>query len=130
MGDREAVRRETRVIQRVGHTMVVPLPANPDIAVAAALYKDVIAAVHHESPTAVIFDAAATTLMDSRVASSLNNTARGIRLLGSIPILAGLSPALCSALTRLDIEFPDFAKTINLDRAFAVASAAVSVNQS
>ena len=109
------------MIQRNEGCFIVPLPANLDADRADSLCERVVAAVRIDPPRAVIFDASSVQLLDSPIAGRLNQAGRTIGVLGVRTILSGLSPALCSALVRLDVSFPDLVKTGNLDHAFEVA---------
>ena len=114
----QATRDSPIPLQESGDCLVVPLPANPDSDGVGTMCKAVLGLAHERRPAGVVFDCTGTRLLDSRIADSLNAVARPLALLGATVVVAGLSPALSSALVRLDVALDDLLKARDLDHAF------------
>lgn len=90
------------------HVLLLPLVGHIDSRRAAKITEDLLQRVSMTRAEYVIVDMSGIAIIDSHVAVHLMDMARALRLLGAIPILAGINPASAETIVHLGIELNQF----------------------
>ncbi|MCI5141816.1 MAG: STAS domain-containing protein [Candidatus Electrothrix sp. ATG1] len=99
-----------------GH-MVVPLPAQLNEKMIAAILVDVLDKVKQQTVTGIVFELSAVPILDSVMFKALRDAVRTLKLLGATTVLSGFQPGVVSSLIDLNVEMDDLRTARTLEHA-------------
>jgi rsbT antagonist protein RsbS len=109
---------------KVGHVLMVTMPADPDDATVAALQQEVLGAMEKHRPQGLVLDISAVETLDSFFARTVAETSRMVALMGGRTVIAGMRPSVAITATQLGLglKLGSTLAALNVERAFAMVS--------
>ncbi len=101
--------------------LVMPLIGSIDAARAEQILVALLEGITNQNVTAVIVDITGITLIDTHVAGTLINAAKGARLLGAEIILTGIRPEVAQTMVSLGVQFEGIITESTLQRGISAA---------
>jgi anti-anti-sigma regulatory factor len=97
----------TPIIQVWDEILCLPVVGTVDTARSAEMTDRVLEAVVRMRARSVIVDITGIEMMDTKTADHFIKMAKAIKLLGSEPIITGISPSIAQTLTHIGVELGD-----------------------
>ncbi|HEY3446536.1 MAG TPA: XylR N-terminal domain-containing protein [Myxococcales bacterium] len=97
----------TPIIQVWDEILCLPVVGTVDTARSAEMTDRVLEAVVRQRARSVIVDITGIEMMDTKTADHFIKMAKAIKLLGSEPIITGISPSIAQTLTHIGVELGD-----------------------
>ncbi len=97
--------------------LIVPLQGDIGDSQMEELQSRVLQRVRATAPVGLVLDASGIWLMDSHLCAVLGRIARAARLMGTRPVLSGLSPTIVMTLQTMGIELDAVETTVDLEAA-------------
>jgi rsbT antagonist protein RsbS len=97
--------------------LVVPLQGDVTDTHMDRLQERVLRRVRASAPSGLILDVTGVWMMDSHLCSVLGRMAAAARLMGTRPILSGLSPAIVMTLQTMGVTLETIETTVNVEDA-------------
>lgn len=104
----------TPVIPVQQGVLVMPLVGVIDTARAQSVLAALLAAVEAERARVVILDITGVPMVDTAVAQALLQAARAARLLGTTPVLVGITPQVAETIVSLGVDLSDLVTKADL----------------
>ncbi|MBX3247715.1 MAG: STAS domain-containing protein [Myxococcales bacterium] len=97
--------------------LVVPLQGDITDTQMEALQERVLRRVRARAPSGLVLDATGVWMMDSHLCAVMGRLASAARLMGTRPVLSGLSPTIVMTLQTMGIELTSVETTVSLEAA-------------
>lgn len=101
--------------------LLVPLIGTIDSERAQLVMERVLHQVTKRRARAVLLDITAVSMVDTAVANALLQTARGVRLLGAVPVLVGVRAEVAETIVALDVDLEGIATRAGLQEGLEYA---------
>lgn len=106
--------------------LLVPLQGDVGDAQMHALEVAVLERVRDRGPEGLVLDVSGVEMMDSHLCAVLGRLATAARLMGTRPVICGLSPAIALTLEALDVDLGDVETALGLESALVALGISVA----
>lgn len=104
-------------IHVIKNCLIVPVGGNLDEDGLRSIGKDILEHLASKQIRGVIINVSAISILGSYGLSILKETARSIKMMGSVPIFAGFQAGVASALVDLDTDLSDIVTALTTEGA-------------
>jgi rsbT co-antagonist protein RsbR len=109
---------ETRIVlQRVEGVLIVPFPDPLDHAFLGGLQPALLAYVHRQPVSGLIFDLSGVEAMDKQDFETIRMACDAVRLMGAPVVLSGLKPGVAAALVMMGTDASGVGSALTVDMA-------------
>lgn len=116
--------KTTISIVKVGNTLMVTMPKDPDDAAVAALQDEVLAGMERFQPKGLVLDISAVDTLDSFFARAVSETSSMVALMGGRTVIAGMRPSVAITATQLGLKLGTTLAALDVEHALAMLAKA------
>lgn len=102
---------------KVGSTLMVTVPADPEDETVSALQEGILAAIERHEAKGLILDISTVETMDSFFARIVAETAQMVQLMGGQTVIAGMRASVAITTTQLGLTLGNAMTALDVDRA-------------
>lgn len=104
-------------ILKMGENLIVPIQVELHDRAALKLQEDILKRIESTSPTGLIIDVSAVSIVDSFLGRLLGETARMAQLMGTNTVLMGMKKEVVITLIQLGVVLKDLHTALNMEDA-------------
>jgi rsbT antagonist protein RsbS len=102
---------------KVGNTLLVTVPADPDDETVVALQERILSAMEKHVAKGLILDISTVETMDSFFARIVAETAQMVQLMGGRTVISGMRASVAITTTQLGLTLGNAKTALDVDRA-------------
>lgn len=104
-------------VLKIRDFLIVTIPQEPDDRTVSELQEKVLNAIQKYTVNGLIIDLSLVEIVDSYFARTISETARMVKIMGGITVLAGMRPSVAITCAQLGFTMGNVKTTLNVDLA-------------